>query len=300
MNVGMSSEIFVIGATGNVGSEVVRLLHSQGHQVRAAVRDRRDVSIKKPHDVEFVVFDFEKPETFEPALRGISKLFLVRPPAISQVKRYIYPAIAASIAAGVEHIVFLSLLGAEHNSIVPHAKIEAHIKSVGVPYTFLRAGFFMQNLSTTHRQDISARNEIFVPAGNGKTSFIDVRDIAAVAVKVMTESGHENRAYALTGGKALDYYEVAEIFTNVLGRRIVYSNPSIFKFALRMYRRGLEAEFIAVMIGIYTTVRLGLAATVTEDVRHLLQRAPISMEEFVWDYREFWALGHDYFGLQEN
>lgn len=286
----MSSKIFVTGATGNVGSEVMRLLHTQGYQVRAGVRNPRDVNINLPHGVQSVVFDFEKPETFEPALRGISKLFLIRPPAISQVKKYIYPAIVAATAAGVEHIVFLSLLGAEHNRIVPHAKIEAYIKSLGIHYTFLRAGFFMQNLNTTHCQDIRDYNEIFVPAGKGKTSFIDVRDIAAVAVKVMTESGHENRAYALTGGKALDYYEVAEIFTNVLARRVVYSNPSIFKFAFRMYRRGLQPQFIAVMIAIYTTTRLGLAATVTEDVRHLLQRAPITMEEFVSDYRDFWAL----------
>ena len=90
----------------------------------------------------------------------------------------------------------------------------------------------MQNLSTIHRGDIRDTNKIFIPAGKGKTSFIDVRDIAATAVKVMTEPGHENKAYALTGNKALDYYQVAEIFTHVLGRQIVYTNPSIFKFAL--------------------------------------------------------------------
>ena len=116
----------------------------------------------------------------------------------------------------------------------------------------------------------------------------NVRDIAATAVKVMTEPGHENKAYALTGNKALDYYQVAEIFTHILGRQIVYTNPSIFKFALRMYNRRLAVEFIAVMIGIYTTVRLGLAAKVTEDVGHLLQKAPIGMEEFVRDNQNSW------------
>jgi uncharacterized protein YbjT (DUF2867 family) len=284
----MSQKILVTGATGNVGFEVVRLLSERGYRVKAAVRSYSTLNNNLPAGVESVTFNFEQPQTFEPALRGITTLFLVRPPAISQVKKYIYPAIATAQAAGVERVVFLSLLGVERIAIAPHAKIEAYIRSLGIPYTFLRPSFFMQNLSTTHCQDIRDNNEIFVPAGKGKTSFIDVRDIAAVAVKVMTEPGHENKAYDLTGSSALDYYEVAEIFTNVLGRQIVYTDPSIFKYALSMYRRGLKAEFIAVTIAIYTTARLGLAARVTPDVEYLLQRSPIDMEKFVQDYRTSW------------
>ena len=286
----MSNKILVTGATGNVGFEVVRELRERGHPVKAAVRSHSTSRSNLPSDVESVEFDFEQPQTFEPAFRGINTLFLVRPPAISQVKKYIYPALTIAQAAGVARVVFLSLLGAERMAIVPHAKIEAYIKSLGLAYTFLRASFFMQNLSTTHCQDIRSNNEIFVPAGKGKTSFIDVRDIASVAVKVMTEPGHENRAYSLTGSEALNYYEVAEILTNVLGKQIVYTNPSIFKFAWRMYKRGLKKELIAVMLGIYTTARLGLAAKVTEDVRHLLQRSPTSMSEFVRSDRASWML----------
>lgn len=286
----MSNKILVTGTTGNVGFEVVRELCERGHPVKAAVRSHSTSRYNLPSGVECVGFDFEQPQTFEPAFRGIQTLFLVRPPAISQVKKYIYPAIATAQAVGVERVVFLSILGAERMAIVPHARIEAYIKSLGLAYTFLRASFFMQNLSTTHCQDIRDNNDIFVPAGKGKTSFIDVRDIASVAVKVMTEPGHENKAYQLTGSKALDYYEVAQIFTKILGRQIVYTNPSIFKFAWRMYKRGLKKELIAVMLGIYTTARWGLAAKVTQDVRHLLQRSPISMEEFVRSYRASWML----------
>ncbi|AFZ29133.1 NmrA family protein [Gloeocapsa sp. PCC 7428] len=283
----MNRQILVTGATGNVGREVVRLLYDEGYHIKAAVRNLKNIDDALTPQVEYVVFDFQQYNTFSAALQGVSKLFLVRPPAIAQVKRYIHPVIDAAVAAGVQHIVFLSLLGAENNPIIPHAKIESYIKSVGISYTFLRASFFMQNLSTTHQEDIK-HHEIFIPAGKGKTSFIDVRDIAAVAVKALTESGHENQAYALTGDEALDYYQVADLFTQILGKPVVYTNPSILQFFIRMSQRGLTLPFIAVMIAIYTTARLGLAATVTKDVEQILHRKPIRMQQFIADYRECW------------
>jgi uncharacterized protein YbjT (DUF2867 family) len=284
----MSDLIFITGATGNVGAEIVRQLSELEHHVRVAQRNLHSSSNWSPSStVEYVNFDFKQPQTFAKAFQGVKRVFLMRPPALSQVKTYMYPAIDSAIASGVEQIVFLSVLGAESNSIIPHAKVEKYIQSVGIPYTFLRASFFMQNLSTIHRQDIQ-RNEIFLPAGKGKTSFIDVRDIAAVAVKALTESGHSDRSYSLTGSEALDYYQVAEIFTEVLVKPVLYTNPSIVKFASSMYKRGLEPQFIAVMIGIYTTAKLGLAGKLTTDTQEILQRAPISLRQFVEDYRGCW------------
>jgi uncharacterized protein YbjT (DUF2867 family) len=284
----MSSKILVTGATGNVGAEVVRLLCQDGQPVKVALRDCNAVNDAFSAGVERVHFDFEKPETFRPAFQDVSKLFLMRPPAVADIKQSINPALDAAKEAGVHQVVFLSIQGAEKNPVVPHAQIESYIQSIGLPYTFLRASFFMQNLSTTHRPDIKNYRELFVPAGNGKTSFIDVRDIAAVAAKTLTESGHEHQVYEPTGGKALDYYEVAHIFTQVLGKSIIYTDPSIILFAFRMHERGLDLTFILVMIAIYTTARLGLAGKVTEDTKNLLQRDPISMEKFVEDYQSCW------------
>ena len=284
----MGQTILVTGATGNVGAEVVRLLQHTGHPFRVAVRNVEAARARLGVATDYVRFDFTDPTTFADALRDVGQLFLVRPPAISQVKRFIYPAIDAARAAGVDAIVFLSIQAAERNPFVPHRKIETYVQASGIPYTFLRASFFMQNLNTVHRQDIQQHREIFLPASIGKTSFIDVRDIAAVATIALLEREHRNQAYELTGSQALDYYQVADIFTEVLGTRIVYPNPSILAFARRMVARGLPPGFILVMSGIYTVTRLGLAGRVAPDTARVLGRAPRTMRQYVEDYQECW------------
>lgn len=281
-------KILVTGATGNVGSEVLRLLLSHDCHVCAAVRNPDKAQQILGNNIHCVPFDFTNPDTWASAFEGVNKLFLVRPPALANVRRQIAPALNAAKQAGVEHIVFLSLLGAERNRVVPHAKIERYIEQLDIPATFLRASFFMQNLNTVHQEDIKTRGELFMPAGNGKTSFIDVRDIAAVAVRALVEDGHQHQAYALTGREALTYYEVADIFTEVLGKKIRYTNPSLLKFIWQMRHRGLSLDFILVMAAIYTTARLGLAGNVTPDVEQLLGRPPLTMQQYVEDYRKFW------------
>jgi uncharacterized protein YbjT (DUF2867 family) len=283
--------ILITGATGNVGTELVHRLHAAGSVLRAAVRDPKTAHARLGVPITYVPFDFEAPGTFDEALRGVSQLFLVRPPAITDTRATIAPFITAARRAGVEQIVFLSLLGAEHNRFVPHHAIEEAIQLSGVPWTFLRASFFMQNLSTTHRAALRERSEIEVPAGSGRTSFIDVRDIAEIAATVLRSSGHDRQAYPLTGADALTYTTVAQIMTEELGRRIVYPALSALTFTRRMRQRGYEWGFVLVMLAIYTTARLGLAATVTPDAARLLGRAPRSMRDFVHDYRDCWLGG---------
>jgi uncharacterized protein YbjT (DUF2867 family) len=144
----------------------------------------------------------------------------------------------------------------------------------------------MQNLVEVHNRDIVEHDEIFVPAGTGETSFVDARDVAGVGVAALTESGHENRAYDVTGADALTYYEVAEVFSDVLDREIRYANPGLVEFAVEMYRRGLSPSYVVVMLGIYTTARVGLAGRVSGDVRTVLGRSPRTMREFVDDYAD--------------
>jgi len=283
-----TNPILVIGATGNVGREVVKSLHAQGFTTRTTARNRQDVKKAPKEASETVIFEFGKPETFRAAFDGVKKMFLMRPPAISDIKTFMKPVIDYAAEVGVEQIAFLSLVGVEDKSYVPHYKVEQFMKASGVPYTFLRAGFFMQNLDTTHRIDIVASDDIFVPVGNAKTAFVDTRDIGAVAAYVLTTPGHENQAYDLTGSEALTYDEVAMIFTEVLGRKITYSNPSIVNFAWRMKKRGNPWGYVLVTSGLYFATRRGSAEAIADGVPQLLGREPITMRQYVEDYASVW------------
>lgn len=283
----MKPFILVTGATGNVGSDLVKCLHQAGANVRAAVVSPTEAALL-PDGVAWELFDFTEPATFPAAFADVDKIFLMRPPHISNIKRDMQPALDYAAQAGVQHIVFLSLLGAEKNSFVPHAKVEKLLLEGSVPTTLLRCGFFMQNLSTTHREDIRDNDDIFIPAGQGKTSFIDVRDIAAVAARILTEPGHVGKAYPLTGGEALNYADVAAQMTATLERPIRYSNPSVLRFAWRLWRRGHPLGYVGVVTAIYLTTRFGLAGTVTPDTAVLLKRPPITMKQFITDYAAVW------------
>jgi uncharacterized protein YbjT (DUF2867 family) len=276
----------VVGASGNVGSQLVQILAVQGEPVRAAMRATSNARL--PKGATAVRLDFADPASFGPALAGVDRLFLLRPPAISDTKRYLNPFIDAARRAGVERVAFLSLQGAERNPVVPHHQVERYLMKLNMEWTFLRAGFFMQNLSTTHRDEIRDQGEIIVPAGRGRTSFIDVRDIAAVAALALCGEGHSRQAYTLTGAEALGYSEVAALLSAALGRPIAYRRPSLARFVRSWRARGAAPAYILVMLGIYLTARFGMAAGIAPDVGRLLGRAPIAMGQFIADHRAAW------------
>ncbi len=278
--------IVVTGATGTVGSHVLQELLDRGHQAVAAVRhpNSRDL----PPAAERVAYDATKPATFGPA--GADGLFLMLPPGSGAD----LPAVVdAAEAAGVKKIADLSVLGAERNPLLPHRAAEKRLGEGSTDALLLRASYFMQNLSEVHADDVR-RGEITVPAGRGKTSFVDARDVAEVAAAWLAGetpqlgSGLVN-AIELTGPEALDYFEVADVLTDVLDRRVVYTRPGAIEFFRHERDAGANAGFAGVMVGLYTTARLGLAGKVAGGVERALGRPPRSLRQFAQDYRGVWT-----------
>ncbi len=280
----MSAPIMVTGAPGNVGTPLVEELLRRGVDVRVAAFHTAAARSTLPADVELVPFDFADSGTFD-AFDGVERMFLLRPPAISDTKHIIGPALDAARDRGVRHVVFLSIQGAERNRSVPHHRIERHLRASGMAWTFVRAAYFMQNLSTVHARDIRERNEIYIPAGRrSRTAHVDARDVASVAAAALTTPGFENTALTPTGPAALTYDECAAVMSDVLGRSIRYADPTPWHYWRRMAGRGMPAAMLAVTVGIYTAARFGLAAGLTDDVKRVTGRPPIDFATFARDH----------------
>lgn len=273
--------ILVTGYPGNVASPLVQQLLQAWAEVRLAVRPARARG-GDTFPCPAVPFDFTDPATFAAAFAGIDSVFLLRPPQLSNARRDILPAIRAAEAAGVRHIVFLSIPGAERNPLVPHHAIEVALRASTVRCTFVRAAYFMQNLTTTHAPEL-LRGEIFVPAGGGRTALVDARDVAAVAAAALLDASADDRAWTVTGPAALTYQECAAILTAEWSRPIRYARPGILRYCRVLRRRGVPPPVLAVTVGIYIVARLGRAAGVTADVTIATGRPPRDFRAFARD-----------------
>src|SRR4051794_3647177 len=213
----MTSPILVTGAGGNVGRPLVRELVASGLPVRAVVQPGSEGrSTAELAGSEVVAFDFTQPATWGPAFDGVRTMFLLRPPQLSRVQRDLLPAVEQAARTGLKHVVFLSLQGADRNRVVPHAKVEAALRASALDWTFVRPSFFMQNLTTTHRSDV-VDGHLVVPAGGGRTAFVDALDVAAVAAAGLRDpAAHVGKAWTPTGPEALTYGAVAAELSQAL------------------------------------------------------------------------------------
>ena len=155
--------IVVTGAFGNVGKSVVDALLVRGARVRVAGRNLAAVRETFGDRVESAHLDLTDPATFGPAVCDAEKVFLIRPPAIARVRKTINPFIDVAARSGVTHVVFPSVAGADTNKVVPHHRIETHLRASTMAWTMLRPGFFAQNIGGAYRSDIVDDNRIYVP-----------------------------------------------------------------------------------------------------------------------------------------
>ena len=273
--------ILVTGASGTVGSEVVKALGGQSARVRAGYRTRPQ---NVPAGVESVKLDYERPETIRPALQGVDTLFLLSNTVDPERK-----VVDEAKRAGVKRIVKLSVIGAAEEGFTFarwHRAVEKYIEASGLGWTFLRPNGFMQNVVTYMGETIRSQSAIYSPAGNAAASHIDARDVGAVGARVLTDKGHEGKAYELTGPAALTYGQIAEILSRVLGRTIGYVPISPEQYRQAAVAAGTPEGYANALVDLNRYYLEGKASVVTPSVRQLTGRDAIPFEQFARDYAD--------------
>ena len=279
------TKVLITGATGNVGTEVLKSLQNIDHtlDIHAGVRNLNEDRIKLPdYKVKFSLFDFTDFKTYNTALDGCDILFLLRPPQISDVEKYFKPIIDTCTDKGVKHIVFLSVQGVEKSKLIPHHKIEKLIDESKIPYTFLRPAYFMQNFTTTLHNDLVNKKRIYLPAGNAKFTLVDVSDIGAVSAIILTNiSEHINKSYELTCKEKLTFSEMARIMSAVLGTNIQYISPNLISFFLTKRKEKTPSTFIFVMIMLHYFPRFQKEPNITNWLEKITNKQPTTFEQFI-------------------
>ena len=274
--------LFVMGATGRMGGAVLR--HA-AVRVRAGTRSGRAVD----GAAQTVRFDLDDADSFATALTGCTTMFVMRPPPTTTRAPFDRLMRAARLAR-IRHVVCASVFGAGTSRILPHRHMEAAVRDSGLPHSFLRPADFMQNLADMHAASIRRTAEITVPAGRGRSAFLDADDIGrACAAVLAAPAAHDGRGYDLTGPEALTFDEVAEVLTRVLGRPIRYRPASVPGFVWRELRQGRALPLALVMAALYTVQRVGRAAPVRPDLARLTGRAPTCLADYVTRERAAFA-----------
>jgi uncharacterized protein YbjT (DUF2867 family) len=275
--------ILVIGATGTVGSEVVRQLLARGVRPRVIERNPRPACPRAAHAADRVIGDLDRPECLPRALAGIDRVFLLTRQTSRQLDQEL-AVVEAAAAAGIEQVVKLSVFCADEESPLQiarqHRTAERALERSGVGYTVLRPPFFMQNLLRMVRGGV-----LHSAARDGRVAMIDARDIAGAAVTALTRPGHTGRTYTLTGPEALTFDDVATVLTTQIGRPVRHVRVPPDGLRAGLLAAGTEAWFATDMVLLHEMLADGYEDLITRDLGALLDVPPRPLLRFAHEHR---------------
>lgn len=278
------STTLVIGANGVVGPEVVKLLKQQGRNVRRSTR-RATVSADE------VQLDLITGAGLQSAFQGVDRAFMLAPRGLgADVDKIFDPVIKEVKKQGVRKIVLMTGLGLGHDDNVPMRKVELLVERCGIAWNVIRPSWFLQNFNTGWLPGIQATGKIQLPIGQAKASFIDVRDIAAVAVKLLFSDEHNNQTFDLTGPEALGMTEVATQLTAVSGRQITFDDISPDAIRQALSSKGAPAYQIESLLELYHEYKDGVHALLNDSVLKITRNKPRSLRQYAKEFGHTWAV----------
>jgi len=273
-------KILVTGATGTVGSSVVKSLAHINADFVAGIRDHAKAKEKLGVAAPLVSFDFADSRTFAAATKGIDRVFLIGPPLDYTLDKLLAPFIDYLKSQNILRVVYLSAFGVDKisNELTFHKVVEEKLKADGFKLTTLRPTFFAQNFKNYEWGNITKYKITYTPSGNGKTAFVDIADVGEVAAKVLTENGHEGKDYILTGPESLSYHDAAALLTEVRKEPISYPAPTPEQYKETLKQAGAPDFIAPYMITVYSMIANNQVNYVSNAIPQLLGRAATSLK----------------------
>ncbi len=277
----MTAPILVVGATGHVGREVVRQLKDKGQKVRVMTRDRRRADQLGVASDEVVIGDLRDLASLPAAVAGIEKAYYATPDPEDNVVM-LKNLMSAGKAAGLRHVVRLSARSADINSTEDlarrHGLAEQALEQSGLAWTHVRPSWFMQMMF-----EYAPGGRMELPGGEGRIGWIDTRDIAEMAVKALTEPGHESKCYIISGPEALSYGDLARTMSEATGRNFVYEGMTPEAFRERQLAAGDEAWYVELVLQLYANIRADRYAHLTDEFEQVMGRPATTFAQFARD-----------------
>jgi uncharacterized protein YbjT (DUF2867 family) len=277
--------ILITGASGTVGKTVLAEMVRTGAKCKAMYRSQAETA-KAPAGAATAIGDFTNRETLTAALNGVDSVYLVCSP-IPDLVQLENNMIDSCASAGVKHVVLNSALGAgDYPKSFPswHRQVENKLKSTPLTYTILRPNSFHQNVLAFFAPSIRAEGAFYSSMGHARVSFIDVRDIAVVAAKALTSSGHAGKTYELNGPEALTYGQLAEKIAKQSGRPTKYVDIPVEAQRKAMLDQGMPVWQVDALLDLQAYYASGKGSSTDGLLQQLLGRAPITMDRFLSEF----------------
>ena len=275
----MSQKILVIGASGLVGGEVARLLRASGHDVRTTTSQKSKVSPSSA----FV--NLQTGEGLTAAFDGIDRAYFMSPGGIAEQYEMLSPLIQEAKRRGLQKVVLMTAMGANADESSDFRRAELDLERSGLNYNIIRPNWFMDNFTTFWIHGIKTQNQIGLPVGDARTSFVDTRDVAEAAAKLLLSDELNKQEFDLTGPESLTHADVAAVISNVSGRQITYQdiNPAALKEGL--LGAGLTPRYSDFLLLILGFLKAGYSERRTDSVQKILGRAPRNFQSYAVDHR---------------
>lgn len=282
--------ILVTGATGPLGSAIVSSLlkTTPASSIAVLVRDAEKVKDLAAHGVEIRVGDYGNYDSLVKAFTGIDQLMFVSGNDIANRSAQQANVVAAAKQAGVRQVVYTSFQRKNETASSPiafvakaHLETEKGLKESGMAYTILNHNIYADMIPIFVGGKVLETGTIFLPAGNGKVAYALRTDMAEAAANILTGKGHENKTYDITGSAALSYDEIAEIISEVSGKKISYVSPTQEVFREEMTKAGVPDPYIGVFAGFSEAARQKEFDLIDPTLEKLLGRRPVSVREYL-------------------